>query len=460
VCSVETQTCQASQCDPNADAPGGCTGTRPYCFEQHRLSGIGACYELCDPYDVACAGGLECVSVSDGQELGVCQNPGSGTVGAACDPSAHPDDAWMTNSGCAAGLACVDDVCLATCDYFGTPNCSGAAVCFPGGTCGTPEGGAYDAVAVGGDCLGASGGERCGYTGGRDGYEGECQNIGDGQGMVCHAHCDAAGKYTCAGAMDVCYDVLPAPRTGSVGLCGAPAASGCVNASDCQANEICDVETQTCQSSECDPAAAQPGGCAGGTDPVCRAQNPGATVGACYEQCDPYDAACPAGPDSECVSDTPSQSSGVCLTPGTGTTGQPCSPLPGIAGSTSSGCAAGNVCLGNVCRQTCDYFGAPTCDAATVCQLSGYCDLPGGGTWDTVAIGSDCTGASGGEDCGLIGGHDGFQGACNDLSDGLGMICRPYCSFVDNTCDVSPFDGACHDVFPEPLKGDVGTCRQ
>lgn len=466
ICSLATETCEASECDPTAMQPAGCAGADPFCLEQRTGSGNGACYEICDPYDVACPGGMECVSLAPGQEIGVCHNPGGATAGQPCNPGPHPEDTWLTNSGCAAGHTCSDDgngndVCFETCDFFGTPDCSGTAVCYPGGICDEPEGGAQDAVAVGADCTGASGGELCGLTGGRDGYEGTCQDIGEG--MICHPYCDAVGKYTCPAPFDSCYNVFGPPLENSVGLCGSPPATGCNNATDCDDSmtEICDVESETCQGSECDPNATQPGGCAG-TDPICLLQDPMAAIGACYETCDPYDTPCPGGGPSACENNTFSQSFGVCMNAGTGAPGMACSPLVGTTWGTTTGCVPGYQCISNECQQTCDFFGAPTCNGATVCTLFGICELPGGGTWDNVALGDPCVGASGGEDCGLIGGHDGYQGVCFDFGDQpigeTDPLCRPICSFDDNTCAGSPWDGNCYDLFQAPHEGDIGTC--
>ena len=70
------------------------------------------------------------MTVTVGQELGVCFNPGSAATGAACDPAPNLDDSWMTNTGCALGNACLEwdsstYECVETCDFFGTPSCTG-----------------------------------------------------------------------------------------------------------------------------------------------------------------------------------------------------------------------------------------------------------------------------------------------------------------------------------------------
>ncbi len=253
-------------------------------------------------------------------------------------------------------------------------------------------------------------------------------------------------------------------NTGGMGGMGGMGGQGgtpivnCNTASDCNNAEVCDVTSAQCVGSQCNPALTQPAGCVG-TDPICIEQLETSGYGACYEACDPYDQACPGG--LECRTNTYGQWFGVCQNPGTGTKGQPCSPagLDANGWTISSGCVAGHVCLedGNMqkCYQTCDFFnfGGASCPGAEVCQLGGFCLPPTNDGFENVALEAPCNGATGGEYCGLNG--DGYTGSCQDLGDGLGMVCHAFCS-------ADPCPGSthteCYDVFGPPFTGDVGAC--
>ena len=163
----------------------------------------------------------------------------------------------------------------------------------------------------------------------------------------------------------------------------------------------------------------------------------------------------------ECVNADFGQAIGVCHHAGTGTKGQACNPagLEPNGWTINSGCATGHQCLNDgvndVCFETCDFFnfGSASCPGTDVCQLGGYCDVP---TADAGPLERDvlvAVGALGGENCGLTG--DGYTGACNDFSDGQGMICHAWCTFA-HACPNAAH--TCYDVFGPPLQGIVGGC--
>jgi cysteine-rich repeat protein len=215
VCDVATQTCRPSQCTYSSTSCGvGCTGTDSCCLEQTAGSDVGACYDVCDPYDLACPGSLECLNLRFNQGIGRCLQAGTSTVGQFCSSS-------DTGTGCAAGATCLDDGtnnrCYEVCDFFGTPTCSGGNTCYLGGYCDTPPAVSHN-VAFGATCpSGATNGEECAPNG--DGFQGGCYDLG--AGMICYQFCQLSsysGSVTpCQSG--TCQEAFNPPLQGDVGLC-------------------------------------------------------------------------------------------------------------------------------------------------------------------------------------------------------------------------------------------------
>jgi cysteine-rich repeat protein len=219
ICDVSTETCQSiSQCTPGSGSME-CAGANPWCFEQVSGSGLGVCYELCDPYDILCPGNLECVTSDFGQTIGICQNAGFGVAGGPCNPARDPN-AYGTNTGCVAGAACFGDgtnyLCYEVCDYFGpSPTCSGTNMCFISGICDAPA--PVHSSALGTPCpVSAVNGDACAPQG--DGSAGFCWDLGGGS--TCWEYCPLDdANYTCTVGGHTCQDVFTAPYQGDVGAC-------------------------------------------------------------------------------------------------------------------------------------------------------------------------------------------------------------------------------------------------
>ncbi len=215
ICDVNTQTCQAGQCTPAASSCGtGCTGATACCIEEEAGTGLGACFELCDPYDFACPTGQECTNVNSNQGAGLCQQPGTEAVGAACAAS-------TVNTDCVTGSACLYDgssnVCFEVCDFFGTPTCTDAASsCHMGGYCDTAE--AVNAANIGQACSGATAWDPCHAK--SDGFAGVC--LDPGTGLECYELCQI---WSLSGTVTVCTtgncnDALTGTAfEGDIGLC-------------------------------------------------------------------------------------------------------------------------------------------------------------------------------------------------------------------------------------------------
>ncbi len=217
ICDVNTQTCQATQCTPAAGNCGtGCTGVTACCFEEETGTGLGACFELCDPYDFACPTGLDCTNVNSNQGAGFCQQPGPAAMGAVCTASS-------VGTGCVAGSTCLNDgandACFEVCDFFGsTPSCTDAASsCHVGGYCDTAE--AVNAANIGELCTGTPAAwDPCHAKG--DGFAGICVNPGSGLECVelCQIWSLSGTITTCT--TGTCHDDLASTYFGGdIGLC-------------------------------------------------------------------------------------------------------------------------------------------------------------------------------------------------------------------------------------------------
>jgi cysteine-rich repeat protein len=214
VCDVDSETCSASQCTYDANSCGtGCTGTDPCCFEQTTGSGVGACFEICDPYDTPCPTGLECSNLNVNQGAGLCQNPGTVAVGAPCTPT-------TISTGCAPGGICLNDsgnnLCFEECDFFGTPACGDAgSSCWPFGYCDAAP--TVNAATIGQECIGATVGDPCHPNG--DGFLGSCQdNAGT---LECYQLCQLWSRSGNVRACTTgsCNDVFSGDWEGDIGLC-------------------------------------------------------------------------------------------------------------------------------------------------------------------------------------------------------------------------------------------------
>ena len=185
--------------------------------------GPGTCYDLCTPFDstTPCPSGMECRSATYSQSLGICVNPGVGTVGNPCDPTSS--EYGTVSTGCENGAICLVDengdnpTCYETCDFFGAnPQCTQAGEsCFLFGYC-YENTETIDSTALGDACpASAQLGDPCAPHG--DAFDGVCQDVGSG--TICYEVCRVDNTYTCAVSGTSCQDVFSDPYAGEVGLC-------------------------------------------------------------------------------------------------------------------------------------------------------------------------------------------------------------------------------------------------
>ena len=173
------------------------------------------------------------------------------------------------------------------------------------------------------------------------------------------------------------WDTLPAANT------------KCQTPEDCgdPASVTCDPVSGTCKAFQCEIATGK--GCDAATQ-QCLSQSLEAAYGACYPLCTPFLSDVPCANGGECVALDGDQVTGVCLSTGAATEGQPCE-----VSLVSSGCQPGLLCraLGleeeSTCHRQCDFFGdANNCGAGQRCSYGGLCtDDPG----EDVAIGTACS---------------------------------------------------------------------
>jgi hypothetical protein len=209
----------------------------------------------------------------------------------------------------------------------------------------------------------------------------------------------------------------------------------CTDPADCGSATafICDPSTLRCASPEC----ASSDECL--STEICLLQAEGATGGACYRECVPASPACGAG--QQCTQIDFTGRVGYCDRTGAGTEGATCD-----ATATSTGCAAGLLCVGEAagsrCRRTCQVFGSSTCPVGQTCHPGGACVT--GITTDSASIGGLCSGAAG-TWCGVVSGA--ITGACDNSG-----TCRELCRIGLSDC---PSAQACVDEFET---ADLGLC--
>lgn len=254
----------------------------------------------------------------------------------------------------------------------------------------------------------------------------------------------------------LCFDV-PAWTFDTQPVHGGP----CVSAEDCpnEVDQICDVETKTCQPSECnlffDPPFCD-------ADQVCMSQygplvdhdESGSAMGACYPTCTPG----PAGTQGDCEAGAtcfpldPIQTFGMCLATGGPEVGEACDPT-----DVSTGCAAGALCAGEppTCHAICDYLTVDNdCPSGTYCSILNLCEPLAAG--DDAPVGALCDATAPFlADCGPEG--DAFRGLCFATFDEAAS-CRRVCKTADPQC---PGGLSCIATFSNPDVGlcmDVGIC--
>jgi len=215
VCDVDTQSCQPNQCTVQAGTCGtGCVGTDPCCIEQEAGTGLGACYEVCDPYDTACPAGLECSNVAYNQGAGFCLHAGTAAIGATCAPT-------EVDTGCVPGGLCLNDAgtnrCFRECDFFGTPICNAGDSCYPFGYCDTAL--AVNAANFGQPCgAAATAADPCHPN--NAGFLGTCQDGGGGT-LYCYQLCQLWSRSGVVAPCltGICNDAFTGDWAGDIGLC-------------------------------------------------------------------------------------------------------------------------------------------------------------------------------------------------------------------------------------------------
>ncbi|MFH2005676.1 MAG: DUF4215 domain-containing protein [bacterium] len=378
-----------------------------------------------------------------------------GAAGTCIDAECGDGFVWAGHEGCDDGNTTAGDGCSASCDL---ETCGDGVV---NGTEGCDDGDQNNNDScpdgAGGTCQAAVCGD--GFVWNTDGGAEGCDDGNTTSGDGCSASCvlEICGDgIVQAGLSEECDDGNTATGDGCGATClweacGAPADCGDVNAF------VCDVATETCRPNQCQWSATDCGSGCSGTNPCCMQQESGTGIGACYEQCDPYDIACPSG--FECQIFKYNQGFGNCVRPGTAAFGQICAPAsPNVV---NSQCAPGGICVDDGtddrCFEICDFFGTPACTGTNTCHLGGWCDTPPA-VAHAVAIGANCPGtAQSSEDCAPNG--DGYLGSCQDFLTPGTQICYQFCqlnSLSGNTtaCQI----GTCHDVYSGSLAGDIGLC--
>lgn len=236
ICSPKTARCAAPQCDLTFDSLFCADGE--VCLSQLSAPedevvgpAIGACYEVCDPANLAsCGDGRLCRPLGPTQTLGVCLKQGVTSQEEACTPR-------DISTVCAGEAICSGEpgVCAPICSFL--EPISGCAVdsgtfCSLANLCEPASHG--DAAAVGEACDGASPAlVECGVEG--DAFRGLCMNFFPGDpDLVCERLC-RTGAPACPGA-EACLGVFGNPE---VGICRVPAVCG-DGALGVIGGEICD----------------------------------------------------------------------------------------------------------------------------------------------------------------------------------------------------------------------------
>ncbi|MFZ5894873.1 MAG: hypothetical protein ACOY0T_27680 [Myxococcota bacterium] len=244
VCSQASGTCVPGEC--NGASATEC-GVGRECVLQSTNASVGACYESCLPYKMACTDpSKDCVPIFFDDSSGVCLKRGSTAIGSPCEGG-------QLETGCVAGALCINEagspICRKQCEYFATaPACPVGNRCVMGDIC-TP--GAFDPAQVGSLC-GAStpAGTDCGDDG--VALRGVCGNRGAGTScfQVCRIGTQECGaSATCTAVfssipeLGVCFD------EGACSSGGATTAScdACVDAAVAP-DGCCDVQLARCDS--------------------------------------------------------------------------------------------------------------------------------------------------------------------------------------------------------------------
>ncbi|MCU0655075.1 MAG: DUF4215 domain-containing protein [Polyangiaceae bacterium] len=233
-----------------------------------------------------------------------------------------------------------------------------------------------------------------------------------------------------------------------------------VDGVSCEGNEqcpnelaqVCDPATRTCVPAQCsltfDPPFCEEGRVCLSQFTLPEEEVQGPALGACYETCDPSDAAA-CGEGFLCRPLGPTQTFGICLKRGTRAIGEPCTPR-----DTSTECAGEAVCAGEpgVCAPLCTFL-EPTagCPASTFCSQGNLCMPASHG--DPAAIGQPCGGTSPFlAGCGIEG--DAFRGLCMSFfPQETTLTCERLCRTGAPACPAGEF---CLSIFSNT---EVGVCR-
>lgn len=192
----------------------------------------------------------------------------------------------------------------------------------------------------------------------------------------------------------------------------------CEGAADCGdvMTSACDPQTRKCVSMAC--SLEDGSGCGTG---LCLAQTIGATHGACYPTCVPFDPGSTCPPMMTCEPLDLDLLTGKCMQVGTGQEGSSCE-ITGV----STGCAEGLRCVGDEgakkCLSACNFFDDPgKCDAGKKCAFGGVCTPDAG---DAAALGAPCgAGVMPGTPCAADGNV--LRGVC--VAEGAGTTCLQPC---------------------------------
>jgi len=303
--------CQPDPSDPEKEVcPVG-----SYCWSFDESLTMGACRQsTCTDmlaYATECAEsspqGGTCVPYVN--QTFLCQPAGTQPEGGAC-ADADQDPAPATEQLCAAGSICDGglcrkicptdrDDCLAPKQCLGASDLPGVGLCyepcppFSSGQCSEAGMGCNPITMDVGVCEPSGTGEvgkSCGTPTTRC-QEGLLCLAESDHGAACRKLCNAQGQPGCAGAQDQCLELN---QGSGVGIClqsCSPNASisGCPATEDCWMLEIGEGYCFLAGSQAKGQACLYPGesiSCAPGL--ICLAESQGATEGACFERCTPF----------------------------------------------------------------------------------------------------------------------------------------------------------------------------